>query len=202
MYAHFSSKVELFLSFVERSTDHGDLDVFNDPGSPTRSASAPLGRQVETLMPADPDEAGVLLELRAFALRNPRARRAIAARLREQMDEVEEEHPDGLEFDPQVALQFLADHPGAGVGPRRAARARPRARPARHVRDGAGDDRDAGRRGDRTRRRRRHRAVALADPVPEPVPTTIDVSIVPHTHWDRECSVGVGAQRPTAASVR
>ena len=32
----------------------------------------------------------------------------MAARLREQVDEVEEEQPDDLEFDPQVALQFIA----------------------------------------------------------------------------------------------
>jgi AcrR family transcriptional regulator len=108
VYAHFSSKVELFLSFVDEVDRRADLDVLTEPGLTYEERFRALGHQVETLMPTDPEEQAFSLELRAFALRNPRARRALAARLREQIDEVEEVQPDDLEFDRQVALQIMA----------------------------------------------------------------------------------------------
>jgi AcrR family transcriptional regulator len=108
VYAHFTSKVELFLSFVEAHDRRANLEVFSDPSLTYEERFRAVGREVEALMPSDPEEAAFSLELRAFALRSPRARRAMAARLREQVDEVAEEHPDGLAFDPTIALQILA----------------------------------------------------------------------------------------------
>jgi len=108
VYAHFTSKVELFLSFVEATDQRANLEVFNDPSLTYEERFRAVGREVEVLMPSDPDEAAFALELRAFALRSPRARRAMAARLREQVVEVAEEQPEDVAFDPQVALQILA----------------------------------------------------------------------------------------------
>lgn len=108
VYAHFSSKVDLFLSFVEATDQRANLDVFSDPSLSYEERFRAVGREVEALMPTDPDEAAFALELRAFALRSPRARRALAARLREQVEEVAEQQPAGDEFDPRFALQVLA----------------------------------------------------------------------------------------------
>ena len=108
VYAHFSSKVDLFLSFVDEHDRRANLDVFNDPSLTYEERFRAVGREVEALIPTDPAEAAFSLELRAFALRSPRARRAMAARLRDQVVDVAEEHPDGAEFDPKVALQILA----------------------------------------------------------------------------------------------
>jgi AcrR family transcriptional regulator len=108
VYAHFTSKVELFLSFVEATDQRANLDVFTDQSLSYEERFRAVGREIEGLMPTDPDEAAFALELRAFALRSPRARRAMAARLRGQVEEVAEEYPDGTEFDPRVALQILA----------------------------------------------------------------------------------------------
>ena len=100
-------------------------------------------------MPTDPDEAAFSLELRAFALRSPRARRALAARLREQVAEVAEEHPDDVEFDPQVALQILAITQALlwGLGELRGLD--PEFVPPGTFEMALGDDRGAGRRRDR-----------------------------------------------------
>jgi AcrR family transcriptional regulator len=108
VYAHFTSKVELFLSFVDAVDQRANLDVFTDASLTYEERFRAVGREVEGLMPTDPEEAAFALELRAFALRSPRARRALAARLRDQVVEVAEERPDGIDFDPAVALQILA----------------------------------------------------------------------------------------------
>ncbi len=108
VYAHFSSKVELFLSFVDEVEQRAGLEVFSDPALTYEERFRTAGREIETLMPADPEEQAFALELRAFALRNPRARRALAARLREQVEEVADLQSDGIEFDHRAAMQILA----------------------------------------------------------------------------------------------
>jgi AcrR family transcriptional regulator len=108
VYAHFSSKVELFLSFVDEVDRRAGLDVLTEEGRTYEERFRALGREIETLMPADAEEQAFSLELRAFALRIPDARRALAARLRDQVDEVAEAQSDDLEFDRQAALQIFA----------------------------------------------------------------------------------------------
>jgi AcrR family transcriptional regulator len=77
-YSHFAGKEELFLSFVERYRSVVDTSVVADPSRPAQEHILQLADRVAEMLPSAPEDVAMDLELKAFALRNPRARQALA----------------------------------------------------------------------------------------------------------------------------
>jgi AcrR family transcriptional regulator len=77
-YAHFASKEELFLSFVARYRSVVDTSAFADPSRPAQEHILEFADRVAEMLPSAPEDVAMDLELKAFALRNPRARHALA----------------------------------------------------------------------------------------------------------------------------
>jgi AcrR family transcriptional regulator len=77
-YSNFASKEELFLSFVERYRAVVDTSAFADRSLPADRHIQQLADDVAELLPSAPQDVAMDLELKAFALRNPRAREALA----------------------------------------------------------------------------------------------------------------------------
>jgi AcrR family transcriptional regulator len=77
-YSNFASKEELFLSFVERYRTVVDTSAFADRSLPADQHIQQFADDVAELLPSAPEDVAMDLELKAFALRNPRARQALA----------------------------------------------------------------------------------------------------------------------------
>jgi AcrR family transcriptional regulator len=77
-YSNFASKEELFLSFVERYRTVVDTSAFADRSLPADQHIQQFADDVAELLPSAPEDVAMDLELKAFALRHPRARQALA----------------------------------------------------------------------------------------------------------------------------
>ncbi len=77
-YTHFAGKEELFLSFVERYRSVVDTSAFADTSVPADEHILQFADRVAEVLPSAPQDVAMDLELKAFALRNPRARHALA----------------------------------------------------------------------------------------------------------------------------
>jgi AcrR family transcriptional regulator len=78
-YSNFAGKEELFLSFVERYRNVVDISAFADRSRPADEHIHQFADDVAEMLPSAPQDVAMDLELKAFALRNPRARTALAA---------------------------------------------------------------------------------------------------------------------------
>ncbi|MEX1009479.1 MAG: TetR family transcriptional regulator [Acidimicrobiia bacterium] len=104
VYAHFEDKVDLFLSFVDAHSVVMDPNLTTDGSATLEEDLRRLGRDAAAQIPREPRGTAFGLELKAFALRNPRARRESAARIRGIMEGLlvsrGTEPPDGEHFTP------------------------------------------------------------------------------------------------------
>jgi len=89
-YSNFAGKEELFLSFVERYRKVVDTSAFADPSRPADEHIQQFADDVAELLPSAPQDVAMDLELKAFALRNPRARHALAASIVAEFTELAE----------------------------------------------------------------------------------------------------------------
>jgi AcrR family transcriptional regulator len=104
VYAHFSDKVDLFLSFVDEHSVVMSPNLTTDGSATLEDDLGRLGREVAEQLPRDPRGTAFGLELRAFALRNPRARRESARQIRDVLEQILVSEgtvpPDGDRFSP------------------------------------------------------------------------------------------------------
>ena len=88
--SNFASKEELFLSFVDRYRTVVDTSAFADRSQPADKHIQQFADRVAEMLPSAPEDVAMDLELKAFALRNPRARRALAASILAEFTELAE----------------------------------------------------------------------------------------------------------------
>jgi AcrR family transcriptional regulator len=82
VYSNFANKEQLFLTLMERGqVRFGALAMFQDPTLTPNEAFRRLGEAMIAAGPLDPQEAALVLEIRAVVLRSPAAQRAYAARM-------------------------------------------------------------------------------------------------------------------------
>jgi AcrR family transcriptional regulator len=89
-YSNFAGKEELFLSFVERYRNVVDTSAFADRSRPPDEHIQQFADDVAEMLPSAPEDVAMDLELKAFALRNPRARTALAASIVAEFTELAE----------------------------------------------------------------------------------------------------------------
>jgi AcrR family transcriptional regulator len=89
-YSNFASKEELFLSFVERYRTVFDSRSLTDRAQSGDEDIHQLADRVAEMLPAAPEDVAMDLELKAFALRNPRARQALARSILAEFTELTE----------------------------------------------------------------------------------------------------------------
>jgi AcrR family transcriptional regulator len=104
VYAHFADKVDLFLSFVDAHRVVMPPNLTTDGSATLEDDLRRFGRGVAEQLPNDPRTAAFGLELKAFALRDPRARRESARAIRDVLGQIlvseGAEPPDGGRFSP------------------------------------------------------------------------------------------------------
>jgi len=89
-YSNFAGKEDLFLSFVERYRTVVDTSAFADASRPAADHIRQFGDHVFDMLPSAPHDVAMDLELKAFALRNPRARHALAESILAEFTELAE----------------------------------------------------------------------------------------------------------------
>ena len=102
VYAHFADKVDLFLSFVDAHSMVMPPNLTTDGSATLEDDLGRFGHEVAEQLPSDPRSAAFGFELKASALRHPRARRESARQIRDVLEQIlvseGTEPPDGGRF--------------------------------------------------------------------------------------------------------